>query len=107
MMVLVDVRVESHGSAVAMHELHFAHFLQFVKRLIHGSQRDAGHALAGFVKEGVSGWMRDVVVHQAEQQLTLRRESAALLAVLGGDDVWCVHGLQGIRRPCLFASRAK
>jgi hypothetical protein len=49
-MVFVDVRVEPHGPAVAMHELHFAHFLQFIQRLVHSSQGDAGHALAGFVK---------------------------------------------------------
>jgi hypothetical protein len=46
-------------------------------------------------------------MHEREDHLPLRGEAATLLAIFGGDDVWCVHAEQGIRSRCLFASHAK
>lgn len=37
-MVFVDVRVESHCSAVAVHELDLAHFGKFIQGLVDGAK---------------------------------------------------------------------
>jgi hypothetical protein len=45
-------------------------------------------------------------VQEREDQLSLRRETTALRAVLGGNEFGGLHEVETIRSECLFASRA-
>lgn len=50
--------------------------------------------------------MRLVAVHEGKQQLSLRGQATALLAVFGGDEFGGLHDMQTIRAECLSASHA-
>ena len=86
--VFFDIGVEPHRLTIAMHELNLPHCGEFVKRLVHRAQRNTRHALARHREQTFGGGVRFVAVHQREQQLTLRRQAAALLAILVGNDGW-------------------
>lgn len=104
--VVINVRVEPQCTAVAAHELDFAHLREFVERLIHRAQRDAGHSLARHRKQCIGGRVGGVVVQQRKDQLSLRREATTLRAIFGGNDFGGLHAEHAIRLLCLFANRA-
>ena len=106
MVVLIHVGVESHCPAVAVHELDLPHLGEFFKGLVHGSQRDAGHSLAGFLEQPFGSGMGLVVVHEGEQQLALRGQTATLFLVFRCNDVRRMHVEQSILSRCLFANNA-
>jgi len=85
-MMVIDVRIESHCATVAMHELNLAHGCQLIERLVHRAQRNTRHALARHLVQTLGRRVRFVAVHQGEQQLTLRGQATALVAVGISDD---------------------
>ena len=96
-MVFVDVRIETYSTTIAVHELDLAHLGEFIERLVDGSQRDARHPLAGNFVKTLGGGVRLVAVHEGKQQLSLRGQATALLAVFGGDEFGGLHDVQTIR----------
>lgn len=77
MVMFINIRVKTYGTCANINETQLAHRSQIGQSLVHSAQRDARHLGTGLGIESFSGGVHGVAVHEAEQQLPLRRDLQA------------------------------
>lgn len=87
-MVVIDIGIKTRRAITYVNELQLSHFGKLIQGLIDGTQRDTRHVRSGQGVQRLGRWMRVVIVHQLNQQLSLRGEFASLCSNCRGKFCW-------------------